>query len=89
MRTTNPDTVGRGPRGRRPATRAGAVAVVVLGLLALGTTAVSPSAGAAGATPAWTARAALVPANADSGAVSFLTSTDCPAPGNCVAVGYY
>ena len=89
MRTTNPDTVGRGPRGRRPATRAGAVAVVVLGLLALGTTAVSPSAGAAGATPAWTARAALVPANADSGAMSFLTSTDCPAPGNCVAVGYY
>ena len=89
MRPATTSDVERSGRRRALVTRLAATLVVVAGLLTLSAVVVAPNAGAAGASPAWTARAALVPGDGDPGATSYLVATTCPAPGNCVAVGWY
>ena len=74
-------------RGRRWHRSLGAM-VALFSLVGVGAL-VGPVGQASAAGPTWAGTGAALPANAGPGHVSALSATNCPAPGNCVAVGDY
>ncbi len=80
-------TGNRSDRGRLWLRSLGAV-VALFALVGVGAV-VGPAGSASAAGPTWAGAGVTLPSNIGPGHVFELQSTQCPAPGNCVAVGDY